>query len=80
MRHYCGPVALAAATGRPVEEIEERILAFRAQNHGVWNRRVRHCGGTKAVRGTHWLELQRVAQELGYRFELNYDGRGEQME
>ena len=78
-KHYCGPVALAAATGVPVEEIEERILAFRAVNHGVWNRRVRYCGGKKAVRGTHWLELQRVAKDLGYRFELNYDGRGERL-
>ena len=52
--HYCGPTAVAAITGLPVEQVSVLVNRLRKRPDG------------QQVYGTYWHELIRILRDLGY--------------
>src|SRR5262245_22623717 len=61
--NFCGPTAIAAITGLPIEFIEARVVAYRKKNPTP--RRVKNRGAI--VRAMFFCELEPIMRELGWR-------------
>jgi hypothetical protein len=69
---YCGPTAIAAVTGLLVEEVENAVLAYRAEHPKPKAERM----GRARVKAMWLYEVERVLERLGFDVEMTFDGHG----